>query len=99
MSDSMETTVLRVEPNGKVRAVFSGHLEAQGLDLPLHPRPEKALEDDKARWLRSTDGAVVGEIYAFEDPTFLRDALLLQIQAQAGNHADLTLVSRDVAGK
>lgn len=56
---------MTVALDGSITYDFEGHIKADGLDLDASTIATPP-SDERIRWLRKTDGAVVADLYAFE---------------------------------
>lgn len=63
--DQLTPNYLTVNADGSVGADFSGHVSAQGLDLPAGTSSTPPSQD-RVRWLRGSDGSVVADVTAYE---------------------------------
>jgi hypothetical protein len=68
MGDAMNPTFLTVAPDGTVTYDFSGHVHATlGFDIDAGTSSTPS-DSSRLRWLRTSDGALVADLYAYNLP-------------------------------
>jgi hypothetical protein len=86
VDESIQPSYLTISPDGTVGANFTGLVHAQGLNLDAGTSSTPPAQD-KIRWLRVTDGAVIAEIAAYDlsdiqpDPPHADASIILRAQA------------------
>jgi hypothetical protein len=80
--DALTPNVLALNPDGSIGATLSGLLKAQGIILPAGTGSGPPVTSD-IQWQRSSDGAVVAQIDAYE--TGSNDQLDISAGGQSGN--------------
>jgi hypothetical protein len=76
--ETLTPTYLTIAPDGTISANFSGHVQASGVDLPAGVDAVTATNNSRVRWLRTSDGAVVASIFAFDNGAQAQVSLLAQ---------------------
>jgi hypothetical protein len=84
----------QVAPDGTVTYDFDAHLHARGLDLDAGDTSTPP-NDRRVRWLRTTDGAVVAQIYSYDNVSFTET--IVRGLAPDGSHASALAATYDKA--
>jgi hypothetical protein len=87
--DSVSPTDLTVDAQGRVGIDLSGHLTAAGVDLDAATTGTPPA-DEQIRWLRQSDGELVGSLVAITGALGVKGDLLVQ----AFDPDDITQVAR-----
>jgi len=66
MTDTLQPNVLTVNPDGTIGANLTGHLKAQGVDLP-GGTTNSPTSDERVRWLAQSNGSVLADITATDE--------------------------------
>ncbi len=66
-SEALVPNYLTVDQAGRVGASFAGHVHAQGLDLDAGASSTPP-DQDRVRWIRQSDGAVVAQEFGYTNP-------------------------------
>jgi hypothetical protein len=65
-----------IAPDGSVSYDFQGHISAQGVDFPAGDTLGAPV-DRRMRWLRSTDGRLIADLFAYASVDQVAQAVLL----------------------
>jgi hypothetical protein len=82
-----------IAPDGTVTYDFNAHLHARGIDIDAGLSFDPPV-DRRVRWLRATDGALVADVYATDDSSGNREAVLIA-RGRSAITADSEIVARN----